>query len=44
MQRPRGKTHLVLVDINEKSSVDGAKSGRQGEWQNSGWRVGLGLG
>lgn len=27
MQRPRGKNNLVLVDINEKSSVDGVKSG-----------------
>lgn len=27
MQRPRGKKNLVLVDINEKSSVDGVKRG-----------------
>lgn len=44
-QRPRGKSNLVLVDINEKSSVDGVKRRNgvkewkrveAGEWQKSG--------
>ena len=41
MQRPSGKSKLVLVDADEKSSVDGAKGGRQEEWPEVDWTVGL---
>lgn len=44
MQRPGGTSNLVLVDDDEKSSVDGAMSGRQGEWQEVDWTAGLGSG